>query len=110
MPVSFELSRTGTARLGNENEMLQIHLFILCKHDRRVKLSLLLTGNNEPMWVVPSAKSKITSAVWGPLDEVIITGHENGELHQWDVSVLLSLRIYSFTTLVGCALFRSVVA
>lgn len=42
--------------------------------------------NNEPMWTQPSAKSKITSAVWGPLDEVIITGHENGDLCQWDVS------------------------
>lgn len=42
--------------------------------------------NNDPMWSVPSAKSKITSAVWGPLDEVIITGHENGDLCQWDVS------------------------
>lgn len=42
--------------------------------------------NNEPMWSQPSAKSKITSAVWGPLDEVIITGHENGDLCQWDVS------------------------
>jgi len=46
-----------------------------------------LVGNNDPMWSVPSAKSKITSAVWGPLDEVIITGHENGDLCQWDVSV-----------------------
>lgn len=42
--------------------------------------------NNEPMWTEPSQKSKITSAVWGPLDEVIITGHENGDLCQWDVS------------------------
>lgn len=41
--------------------------------------------NNEAMWSVPSATSKITSAIWGPLDEVLITGHENGDLCQWDV-------------------------
>lgn len=29
--------------------------------------------------------SKITSALWGPLDEVILTGHENGALAQWDI-------------------------
>lgn len=39
------------------------------------------------MWSAPNSKSKVTSAVWGPLDEVIITGHENGELSQWDVKV-----------------------
>lgn len=29
--------------------------------------------------------SKITAAIWGPLDKTIITGHEQGELCQWDV-------------------------
>jgi len=48
------------------------------------------------MWTEPSAKSKITSAVWGPLDEVIITGHENGDLCQWDVSVCF--HIYCIVT------------
>lgn len=41
--------------------------------------------NNEPLWTVQMPKSKVTSAVWGPLDELIITGHENGDLCQWDV-------------------------
>ena len=31
--------------------------------------------------------SKVTAALWGPLDEVIFTGHENGDLVQWDVKV-----------------------
>lgn len=34
---------------------------------------------------LPIYDSKITSALWGPLDEVILTGHENGALAQWDV-------------------------
>jgi translation initiation factor 3 subunit I len=41
--------------------------------------------NNEPFMALPQPKSKISSAVWGPLDEMIITGHENGELVQWDI-------------------------
>jgi len=41
---------------------------------------------NTPAWSVPMPSSKITSAVWGPLDEVIISGHENGELCQWELA------------------------
>ena len=37
---------------------------------------------------IPIPKAKITSALWGPLDEVILTGHENGELCQWDIKVV----------------------
>jgi hypothetical protein len=36
---------------------------------------------------------KITSALWGTLDEFIITGHENGELVQWDIKVDFHLLI-----------------
>jgi len=35
---------------------------------------------------------KVTSALWGTLDEFIITGHENGELVQWDVKQMDSVR------------------
>jgi len=31
------------------------------------------------------AKSKVTSALWSHLDDFIITGHENGEICQFDV-------------------------
>jgi len=60
-----------------------------------VQLCCGMAGNNDPMWSVPSSKSKITSAVWGPLDEVIITGHENGDLCQWDVTVWLPFLLLS---------------
>lgn len=36
--------------------------------------------------VTPS-HSKITSALWGPLEEYIVTGHESGELISWDLQV-----------------------
>ena len=29
----------------------------------------------------------MTSGLWGTLDEFLITGHDNGELVQWDIKV-----------------------
>lgn len=29
-------------------------------------------------------RSKVTSAVWGPLDKTIVTGHEDGTITKWD--------------------------
>lgn len=37
---------------------------------------------------------KVTSALWGTLDEFIVTGHENGELVQWDIKVSISFRSF----------------
>lgn len=36
---------------------------------------------------IPCNDSKITSAVWGPLGECIIAGHEGGELNQYSAKV-----------------------
>ncbi|XP_023930825.1 eukaryotic translation initiation factor 3 subunit I-like, partial [Lingula anatina] len=41
-------------------------------------------ANADPLMVMPAGDSKITASIWGPLDEFIITGHENGALRQWD--------------------------
>uniref|UniRef100_A0A3B3SKA7 Serine-threonine kinase receptor-associated protein n=1 Tax=Paramormyrops kingsleyae TaxID=1676925 RepID=A0A3B3SKA7_9TELE len=38
---------------------------------------------NQPYVSVPCSESKITSAVWGPLGEFVIAGHENGEINQF---------------------------
>lgn len=35
--------------------------------------------------------SKVTSMVWGTLDETIITGHEAGDLIQWDLRVRIDI-------------------
>ncbi|NXC21955.1 EIF3I factor, partial [Corythaeola cristata] len=43
--------------------------------------------NNEPYMKIPCSDSKITSAVWGPLGEFIIAGHESGELNQFSAKV-----------------------
>jgi len=34
---------------------------------------------------IPMAKSKVTSALWSYLDDMIITGHESGEICQFDL-------------------------
>lgn len=39
----------------------------------------------EPTIRIPILQSKITSMLWGPLDETIITGHENGMLSLYDL-------------------------
>ncbi|XP_069705779.1 eukaryotic translation initiation factor 3 subunit I [Periplaneta americana] len=39
----------------------------------------------DPILRIPITGSKVTSLLWGTLDEFIITGHENGELTQWDL-------------------------
>jgi translation initiation factor 3 subunit I len=36
---------------------------------------------------IPVTGPKVTSMLWGTLDKSIITGHENGELTQWDLRV-----------------------
>lgn len=41
--------------------------------------------NNEPFMSIPLSSNKITASVWGPLDEVILTGHDSGDLCQWDI-------------------------
>ena len=48
-----------------------------------------ISENNEPFLTLPMpATSKVTAAVWGPLEKYIITGHEKGELIAWDVKVI----------------------
>lgn len=41
---------------------------------------------------IPINGPRISSILWGALDETIITGHEDGELNIWDVRVRLSYR------------------
>jgi len=40
---------------------------------------------NEPAKSIPMAKSKVTAALWSHLDDFIVTGHENGEICQFDL-------------------------
>lgn len=48
-----------------------------------------MTESGEPSQRValPTSDAKITSAIWGGLEDFILTGHENGEVCQFDVKV-----------------------
>lgn len=43
--------------------------------------------DNQPYLTLPFNDHKITSAVWGPLGEFVIAGHENGEINQISAKV-----------------------
>ena len=45
--------------------------------------------DNQPYMTVPCSESKITSAVWGPLGDYVIAGHESGEMNQFSAKVAL---------------------
>lgn len=40
-----------------------------------------------PILRIPVDGAKVSSLLWGALDEFLITGHENGEIMQWDLKV-----------------------
>lgn len=42
-------------------------------------------SHQDPVLRVPILQSKVTSMLWGALDETIITGHENGHICLYDV-------------------------
>ncbi|CAD5123513.1 DgyrCDS11853 [Dimorphilus gyrociliatus] len=41
---------------------------------------------NKPFLRIPMPESKITSAIWGPYDEFIVTGHDDGTISQWNIA------------------------
>lgn len=46
------------------------------------------SGNNsEPILKILISGSRVSSFAWGTLDEIMITGHENGCVKQWDLRV-----------------------
>ena len=45
--------------------------------------------------------SKVTAAVWGPFDEFVLTGHEDGSVSQFDlvnVCLLHTVKSYVITS------------
>jgi len=53
-------------------------------------------GSGDPILRIPlSGAPKATSMLWGANDEVIISGHENGDLAQWDLRTGKKLNLVS---------------
>lgn len=44
------------------------------------------------MITCPTQKQRVTAALWGPLDETIITGNENGEIVKWDIKTGVEIK------------------
>lgn len=53
---------------------------------------------------IPMNKDKITSMLWGSLDETMITGHSNGQISMWDLRVS-TLKFYCYADLLLCFFF-----
>lgn len=62
----------------------------ICIYDVRDNYQMT---NKEPYLLIPVPKAKVTAAVWGHLDDMLITGHESGDLIQWDVTCGDMLRV-----------------
>lgn len=69
-------------------QILFVYVYI-CHPSYCSSLLFVYLDFKTPVLKIEVPGPKVTSAVWGPLDEMIITGHENGELVQWDPKVLL---------------------
>ena len=54
-----------------------------------LSLSLIWAASGEPLQKIsqPTNEAKITSAIWANLEDMILTGHENGECKQFEVKV-----------------------
>lgn len=44
-------------------------------------------GQADPILRIPVNGSRVSSLLWGALDETLLTGHENGEITIWDLKV-----------------------
>lgn len=53
-------------------------------------------SGSEPILSIPVPESKVTALQWGPIDEMIVTGHENGKITQWDMTVNVYFKIFTF--------------
>ncbi|XP_065061834.1 eukaryotic translation initiation factor 3 subunit I-like [Rhopilema esculentum] len=74
-------------------KMCQIQIF---------DLQQCLNERPEPIIVMPVQGPKVTASVWGPCDDYIITGHENGLLCKWDVKTGEQIdRIHEHTKLIN---------
>jgi len=45
--------------------------------------SLSSSAELSPYLTIPCTDSKVTAAIWGPLDEYILTGHDNGSISKY---------------------------
>jgi len=54
-------------------------------------------SHEEPVFkvAIPAGGPKVTSMLWSGLDDLLLTGHDNGDLVQWDVKTQKKLKMSS---------------
>lgn len=50
-------------------------------------------ADEKPILRLPILQSKITSMLWGTLDETMITGHQDGQISLWDLRVHIFIKL-----------------
>ncbi len=68
---------------------------LFAKRVSNVCFSLFLTDKPILTIPIPPKGPKVTSMVWGTLDQQLITGHDNGDIVQWDAKTHQKLNLVS---------------
>ena len=65
---------------------------------------LLIFSAEEPVFkvAIPSGGPKVTSMIWSGLDDLLLTGHDTGDLVQWDVKTQKKLKLTTGKCLWPC--------
>lgn len=63
----------------------------------------------EPILRIPVNGARVSALLWGTLDEVLLTGHESGEIVHWDLKVSIA-EITIFFLFLFCLTDRETVA
>lgn len=79
---SFSYSGNMTAYSTDKALKHQCEIFII--DTRNVD-----SDYSEPILRIPVNGPRVSSLLWGALDEVLLTGHEDGEIIQWDLKVVI---------------------
>lgn len=58
------------------------------------KFYFIFLEGSTPILRMTVPDSKVTSLIWGTLDNTIITGHEDGAITQWDLRVCEAYKNY----------------
>lgn len=77
---NFSYSGTMAAYATDKAMGHQCEIFII--DVRNVDESI---ADSDPILRIPVNGPRVSSLLWGALDETLLTGHENGEITQWDL-------------------------
>ncbi|GAB6030569.1 Eukaryotic translation initiation factor 3 subunit I [Chamberlinius hualienensis] len=77
-----------TCNFSYSGRMLMFSTDNVMKHKCEIHIvdtGHMASGQSSPILRIPVDDSKVTAALWSSLDQIIITGHDDGVLSQWDL-------------------------